>query len=208
MKSKIPHRRPLIVAALAIAAVCMFALPALARVAAPLPADGPAFQQADESPRVEALADVTLMTVAPLMLFGMAVSAYQRIDNQLKVTKALPSGASAINTDGINLAQTTNGHLLADCQLKIEAPALTTGMLGDAATMKYDVECDDNSSFSSARVIGKEVVVQTGAGGAGASAATKYFRLPSDCEQYVRVKGTKSAAGDASSLSVTVSLAF
>jgi len=50
------------------------------------------------------------------------------------------------------------------------------------------------------------VLVQTGAGGAGAAAATARFAIPSDCERYVRVTATNSGTGDASGASMTVNL--
>lgn len=127
-------------------------------------------------------------------------------DALLKVTKALPSGASAINSDGIDLGHGTTGEFHANCELLIEAPAVTTAMLGDAATIKYDVaDSADNSSFST---IAATVLTQTGAGGAGAAATSKRFRLPSTVRRYVRVTATKSAAGDASSVSLAASLVF
>lgn len=130
-------------------------------------------------------------------------------DAQLKKTRALPNGASNVVSDAIDLdAITAKGAVLADCELLISAPALVVGDLGDGATMKYDVECDSDSAHGSPRIIAKEVLVQTGAGGAGAAAATKRFRLPSDCERYVRVRATNSAAGDASDKSMTIELLF
>lgn len=127
-------------------------------------------------------------------------------DAALSVTKALPSGASAVNSDGIDLGHGTTGEHLAKCELLIEAPAVTTAMLADTATIKYDVaDSADNSSFST---IAATVLTQTGASSAGAAAASKRFRLPTTVRRYVRVTATKSAAGDASSVSMTVSLVF
>lgn len=127
-------------------------------------------------------------------------------DALLAVTKALPSGASAVNSDGIDLGHGTTGEHHASCLLLIEAPALTTSMLGDAATIKYDVaDSADNASFAT---IAATVLTQTGAGGAGAAATSKKFRLPPGVRRYVRVTATKSATGDASSVSMTVSLVF
>jgi hypothetical protein len=130
-------------------------------------------------------------------------------DTELKKTKALPNGAATIYTDGIDLgAITARGALLAQCELLISAPALVVGDLADTKTMKYDVQCDADSAFGSARTLALAVITQTGAGGAGAAAATARFRLPSDCERYLRVAATNDAAGDASDKSVTVELLF
>jgi hypothetical protein len=74
--------------------------------------------------------------------------------------------------------------------------------------MKYGVQCDSDSAFGSPKTLALEALVQTGAGGAGAAAATARFRLPTDCERYVRVSAVNSAAGDASDKSVTAELLF
>lgn len=129
-------------------------------------------------------------------------------DASLIQTKALPNGAASTSTDGFDLGHGASGDFLAQCELLIEAPALVTGDLGDAATMKYSIEHDDAVGFGTAVAIAKEVLVQTGAGGAGAAAASARFRLPTDVKRYVRVKATNSAAGDASDKSFTVSLVF
>lgn len=132
-------------------------------------------------------------------------------DASLQVTKALPNGAADIYTDGIDLggssrAQFDGGHR---AELLIEAPALATADLGDGATMKYEVQHDTDSAFGTAESLyGTPNLTQTGAGGAGAAAATKRVALPTDVKRYVRVKATNSAAGDASDKSVTVSLVF
>jgi len=52
------------------------------------------------------------------------------------------------------------------------------------------------------------VIVQLGAGGAGAAAATFTARLPVDVKRYVRVKAVGSVAGDASAASLTFEVLF
>lgn len=127
-------------------------------------------------------------------------------DAQMSVTKALPNGAAAVSSDGIDLGHDTTGAHLADCELLIESPALLTGDLADAATLTYDVEDSaDNATFAA---IAKGVLVQTGAGAAGAAAKSARFRLPSSVRRYVRVTATKTGVGDASDKSLTASLVF
>jgi hypothetical protein len=133
---------------------------------------------------------------------------YRNQDAQLIQTKALPNGAAAVNSDAFDLELTSRSHFTAECELTISAPLLAVGELANAATMKYDVECDSDAAFGSPRVLAKEVLVQTGAGGVGAAAATARFRLPSDVERYLRVKATNSGAGNASAKSLTVALGF
>lgn len=129
-------------------------------------------------------------------------------DASLKVTKALPNGAATIYSDGIDLGHNTTGDHLAKCELLISAPALGATPLPDAKTMKYSVQMDDNSSFSSATVLFADVITQTGAGGAGAAAATFRLSLPANVERYIRVRAIGSAAGDASGSSLTAELVF
>lgn len=127
-------------------------------------------------------------------------------DARLSVTSALPNGAAAVNSAGIDLGHGTTGEHHANCVLLIESPALLTGDLADAATLTYDVEDSaDNTTYAA---IAKAVLVQTGAGAAGAAADSVKFRLPPHVRQYVRVTATKTGVGDASDKSLTASLVF
>jgi len=90
----------------------------------------------------------------------------------------------------------------------LTAPALTVGELADTQTITYSIEMDDNAAFSSATVLAASVLVQTGAGGAGAAAGTHRFKLPSNCERYVRHKATKAGASNASTASMTSQILF
>lgn len=131
-------------------------------------------------------------------------------DAQLKETLALGTADGTVQTTGFDLgALTARGARLADCELKISAPALTTTELPDADTCTYSIETDDNSSFSSAKIVNAAILVQTGAGGAGADAAAVRFKPPSDCERYIRVKAILAGGtGDCSGSSLTASLLF
>lgn len=136
------------------------------------------------------------------------VASYSFGDGNLTTTKALPSGASAVTSDGIDLGEGTTGTFTTPCEFVLSAPAVTTAMLGDAATIKYDVITSANADMSSPVTLQATILTQTGAGGAGAAAATKRFRVPTDTLRYVAVKATKSATGDASTVSMTLSLVF
>lgn len=137
-----------------------------------------------------------------------AVTTYQWTDGQLSVTRALPSGASAVTSNAIDTGEGATGTFVVPCELQIDVPAVTTAMLADAATIKYDIVTSAASDLSNPVTIAKEVIVQTGAGGAGAAAQTARFALPSNVLRYVGVKATKSATGDASTVSLTVALKF
>lgn len=129
-------------------------------------------------------------------------------DAELIITKALPNGATSVTSDPIDLMLSSRGDLAAQVEFKISAPALATGDLGDAATMKYDILTSASSDMSSPTTVVTAAITQTGAGGAGASATTYTFRLPVDSQRYVAIKATNSAAGDASDKSLTFEAMF
>ncbi len=127
-------------------------------------------------------------------------------DASLKDSFALPNGAAATQSDGIELPQGANGHFVAGHECLIEAPAMATGVMGDGKTMIYSVETDSDPEFGSPTVIIPEIMRQTGAGGAGCAAKSQRFRLPANVERYVRVKATGSTTGNASSASATFTI--
>jgi hypothetical protein len=129
-------------------------------------------------------------------------------DANLNVTKALPNGAATIYSDGIDLGHGSRGDFLAEVELKVSAPALTTTQLPDTKTMTYTVQHDDAVGFGTVADLYSAVIVQTGAGGAGAAAATFTLRLPVDVKRYVRIKAVNSGAGDASGASLTCEVLF
>ncbi len=131
-------------------------------------------------------------------------------DAVLEETKALPATASAsIYTAGIDLEKVASGLHLADCELEVSAPALTTTMLPDTKTMTYKVQMDNDSAFGSPTDLFPSAIVQTGAGGAGAAAVVKRYRLPTDVERYIRVAATSGAdVTDSSAVSVGARLLF
>jgi hypothetical protein len=130
-------------------------------------------------------------------------------DANFVTTKALPNGAAAVQTSGFNLGLFgSRGARMEDCELLISAPALTTTELPDTKTMKYDLQMDTVSNFASPTTIAKELIVQTGAGGVGAAAATARVKIPTPCEQYIRAVATNDGTGDASGSDVTFSLLF
>lgn len=130
-------------------------------------------------------------------------------DAELKDVKALPGSATTIYSDGIDTGVTPNGVQPAEVEYLLTAPALTTQELGDAATMKYSIIADTVKPLdASSEVLIPDCIVQTGAGGAGAAAATYRFRLPSNAGRIIGFKATNSAAGDASDKSGTLEALF
>lgn len=125
-------------------------------------------------------------------------------DANLKVTKVLPAGALTVTSDAIDLMTSTRGDFLADVEFLLSAPALTVGQLADASTVTYSIEHDTDSAFGTVATLFASALVQTGAGGAGAAAATYRFRLPTTVKRYIRAKAVKTGAADASAASLTL----
>ncbi len=123
-------------------------------------------------------------------------------DKSLIQTAALPNGAAATQSTGFDL-ESTGGEFLADVELELSVPALTSTEVADTQTITYTVETSATSNFASATNIGTLAAVT---GSSGVAATVKRFRLPSTVQRYVRVKATKTGASNASTSSMTVSL--
>lgn len=147
--------------------------------------------------------------IGSLFLFGLGTGFSMR-DATLKVTKALPNGAATTYSAGIDLGKGTYGDHLADCEILITAPALTTTELGDTQTIAYSIEHDTDSAFgTTATITGfASIITQTGAGGAGAAGTTARLRLPTSVKRYIRLKQVKTGASDASTSSGTLEVLF
>ena len=127
-------------------------------------------------------------------------------DAQVKNTRALPASASAtVDGAALDLGHGSFGDFVAQAEFKLSAPAVNATMAPDTRTFTYSILHSDNSDLSSPTVLYSSVIVQTGAGGAGAAAATYTFRLPVDVKRYVGVRIVSGAStGDASSVSATL----
>jgi len=125
-------------------------------------------------------------------------------------SKALGTADATVQTTGFDLgAMSDRGVFEAGVELEISAPALNTTQLPNADTCTYSVEHDDAVGFGTVAILADKVLVQTGAGGAGAAAAIAKFKLPSDVKRYVRVKAVLAGGtGDCSAASMVVSLNF
>jgi len=134
---------------------------------------------------------------------------YGMRDASFSTSKALPNGASTVYSSALDLGELpVQGARHEPCEAEISAPALATGELGDADTMKYDVQTATEPTFASPTTIAKEVLVQTGAGGVGAAAAKCRQKIATTSQRYIRVAATNSAAGDCSGKTFGVALLF
>lgn len=130
---------------------------------------------------------------------------FNRRDASLSVTKTLPGSATTVYSDPINLDLTSKADFLVDGEFLIEAPALAVGQLADAETVNYFLQDSADEAFSSPRVLSGNMITQTGASGAGAAAASRRVRPPTDVQSYVRLGMVKTGSTNASSKSGTLS---
>lgn len=134
-------------------------------------------------------------------------------DAALNVSGALPNGATT-STVVFDTATSNRADQSGRMEYEIQAPALTTGQLADAATMTYAVLMSANADGSSPVLIYDKVLVQTGAGGVGAAANSARFRLPYQPGgananlRYLVIRATNSGAGNASPVNMTLALFF
>jgi len=134
--------------------------------------------------------------------------AFQRQDASLNISKTLPASATVAYSTPIDLRHGLRGQPLHEVELEVGAPALSVSQLANASTMTYKLQHAVDLAFTSPIDLDLQVIIQTGAGGVGAAAATKRVRLPSDTLRYVRLAATNSAAADASGASMTLTPKF
>jgi hypothetical protein len=146
------------------------------------------------------LAVMGLMAMAVLWMAGPALK-----DALLKVTEALPNGATNVVSDPIDTgAVSAQAVQMALVDFLLTAPDLAVGDLGNGATMTYDIITSAAVGMGTPTTLISGAIVQTGADGAGAAAATYQFRLPASAQRYIAFKATNSAGGDASDKSGTM----
>lgn len=142
---------------------------------------------------------------------------YEIQDNSFIETKALPAdagSAAATSTSGFDLGEgLPDGEFHAECEVEVSAPALGSTAMPNGTEMHYDIEASsDDGDSDSYEVIAADVIVQTGADSSGDDAATARFRVPTDCERYLRVTaegddGT-GTLGDCSGSDMTAKVLF
>jgi hypothetical protein len=135
---------------------------------------------------------------------------FQITDSQESVVIALPASAGTVYSPGLQIkGGVVNEANLAQFEAQVQAPVLTTGQLGNSYTMTYGIQSDTDPAFGSPADILPGILVQTGAAGAGAAAANFSFRLPVDCETYIRLKVVGGASiGDCHLATATLRLLF
>jgi len=108
-------------------------------------------------------------------------------DSLLNQTVALPAAASSsVVSPSIDLGIGPHGELpLGFVEFEIDAPAVTTAMLPNGDTITYDVIVSATSNMASPVAVYPAILTQTGAGGVGAPAAAKKFKLPDVLNDYL-----------------------
>lgn len=125
-------------------------------------------------------------------------------DKLLTVTTALPAQNTTGNGSSIDLEVVTGASLPEGLQVEVAIPA--TPNLADGQTITVTLQDSaDNSSF--AAITGLSTLVVTGAGGAGAAAASRKVPLPNNTRRYIRASYAASAtAGNNTAVSATLKL--
>lgn len=113
-------------------------------------------------------------------------------DASLVKTKALPAASAANATDAIDLGQTTLGPAADDIEVEISIPA-TPALVDDKTITLTLKDSADNSTYAAIPAVA--TLVQTGAGGAGAAAASRRVKLPPSTRRYLRLDAAVLAAG-------------
>lgn len=134
---------------------------------------------------------------------------YNVQDANMTKTKALPAAGASASSDGIDLGSLTSmGSRTELMEFEVSIP--DTPDLVEAKTVIIDIETDDDSAFGSVTKLIDNIITVTGAGAAaGGAAASKRFKVPTDCERYIRATSTVLAAGgDNTGVDVTLKALF
>lgn len=130
-------------------------------------------------------------------------------DELLKATLALPDTQGSVKGAAIEIGNTERADFDVRCEAEVVAPALVVGDLGNGDTMTYSVITSETADFNESTVLCRDVIVQTGADGAGAASQAAKVRLPiSGVLKYVGIEIENSDYNDASDKSATLSLLF
>lgn len=132
-----------------------------------------------------------------------AANLYRRLqDASLVKTKALPAAAAANFSTSIDLGQKNLGPSADFIEVEISVEAMPSLVDTKTATLTLKDSADD-STF--AAIPGVATIVQTGAGGAGAAAASRIIKLPPGTRQYLRLDAAvESGGGDNTAKSYTL----
>jgi hypothetical protein len=159
-------------------------------------------------------AAVVALIVFSALALAMANPSQPNVqDASLIVTLALPGAASTtVTSTGLDLGVASSNAILPAVELLLTVPALTTTQLPDTDTVTYAILVSASIGLGTPATLLPTVIVQTGAGGAGAAGATYRFRLPDSIGAGNRYIGftstTGSGTGNCSAKSATLQMVF
>ena len=134
---------------------------------------------------------------------------YNVSDNDLVESKALPAAAATAYTTGMDLgAQSGKQDFVPRMEFEVSVPA--TPDLVEAKTIIIDIQTDADVAFGSPKTVIDNIFTITGAAlAAGGVAMSQRFRLPTDCERYLRAAATVlTAGGDNTGVDFTLKALF
>jgi hypothetical protein len=151
---------------------------------------------------------IGIAVLALIAVLGMASPAVR--DALVKATRALPASTTAVTSGAIDTGKGSAGDQVANVDFLLSAPVATITQLPDTKTFTYAVIMSDDADLSSSTTLYPSVIVQTGATGGSAAAATFRFRIPSTAKRYIGFTVTPSASGtgDASAATATLEVMF
>jgi hypothetical protein len=122
-------------------------------------------------------------------------------DAAFQKSKALPAAAASNDADGVDLGTVALGPTGDHIELEVSIPA--TPSLVDAKIITLTIK-DSADGETYAAIPELSTLVRTGAGGAGAAAATRRVRLPRTTRRFVTV-GAAVETGGGSNIAVSYS---
>ena len=135
-------------------------------------------------------------------------------DSVYTSSTALPSATNGTVTQaaGFDMEGGSKSDFLALAEGVVTAPALNTTQLPNAATMTYNLIASATPNLASPTTVQAGILVQTGAGGVGAAAASNRVRFPTNLGTYGRYVGLTAvganSSGNCSAASVGFKLLF
>lgn len=127
-------------------------------------------------------------------------------DTNLEVTKALPAAAATNYSDPIDLIDSAPGIKMRNAEVEVVLPA-TPALVDDKTITLTLQDSADGSSF--AAIPSLATIVATGAGGAGAAAITRSYKLPENVRRYIRLAQTVlTGGGTNTAISTTLSVLY
>lgn len=125
------------------------------------------------------------------------------IDNEKRVTRALPAQNTNVNSASIDLGTPPAPE---EMELRVSVPATPSLANGQTITVTLQ-DSADNVTFANIAELSSLVI--TGGGGGGGPAAQRDVNLPASARRYVRVNIAASAtAGDNTAVSAVLAPLF